>query len=58
MRFTWIEPHIFLGIDNTITLKMLDLEVSSKMFFLTRCTATPLGGRELGRGEVRDVGPK
>jgi len=36
---------------------MLDLEVSYKMFFLTRCTATPLegrGGRErarAGRGE-------
>jgi hypothetical protein len=47
--FTWIEPHIFLGIDNTITLTMLDLEVSYKMFFLTRCTATPLGGRERER---------
>jgi len=53
------DPH---GIDNTITLTMLDLEVSYKMFFLTRCTATLLGGREggreLGRGEVRNVGPK
>jgi hypothetical protein len=46
VRFTWIEPHIFLGIDNTITLTMLDLEVSSKMFFLTTCSGTPLRGRE------------
>jgi len=54
VRFTWIEPHITHGIDNTITMNMLDLEVSYKMFFLTRCTATPLGGREgarAGRGE-------
>jgi len=37
---------------------MLDLEVSYKMFFLTRCRATPLGGRELGRGEVRNARPE
>ena len=34
VRFTWIEPHITHGTDNTITLTMLDLEVSYKMFFI------------------------